>query len=116
MATISDAPTTPIGGRSASLRLMMIGPIAYPTATSMTAPTANRSSNLMSKPTRQATPANPMTRPRIRRRSNRSWPVAVRMMAAIIGTTASSNPAVELFRVVSACPSRNHGPLISTTV
>ena len=28
VATISDAATTPIGGRSASRRLMMIGPIA----------------------------------------------------------------------------------------
>ena len=70
----------------------------------------------MSKPTRQATPANPTSSPMIRRASNRSLPVAVRMTAAIIGTTASKRPAVELFSLVSACPSSNQGPLISTTV
>ena len=94
--------TTPIDGRSASLRLMMIGPMAYPMTTSMTWPIAIRSSNSMSSPTNRATPASPRTRPAMRRTSNRSWPVTVKMMAATIGTMAMSRPVVELFSRVSA--------------
>ena len=36
--------------------------------------------------------------------------------AAINGTTATSSPAVELFRRVSACPSSSQGTLISMSV
>src|SRR5664279_4307093 len=44
VATINDPVTTPVGGRAASRRVMMVGPIAYPSATSITAPTQARAS------------------------------------------------------------------------
>ena len=79
-------------------------------------PTAIRSSNLMSIPTSSATPTSPRSKPALRRKSNRSWPLTVKMIAATIGTMAMSRPVVELFSRVSACPSNTHGPMISTAV
>ena len=61
-------------------------------------------------------PISPRSKPALRRKSKRSWPLTVKMIAATIGTMAMSRPVVELFRRVSACPSNTHGPMISTAV
>ena len=68
----------------------------------------------MSSPTRKATPVKPMSRPSTRRASSRSSPIGGHDDRRDQRHHGQQQTGVELFSCVSACPSSNHGPLIST--